>query len=48
MQLLKKWPDNNGISQKEFAGMICVSSSAVYRVVTVKPGPSSILKKMKP
>jgi len=29
MQLLKKWLDSNGISQKEFAGMIGVAPSTV-------------------
>ena len=39
MQLLKKWLDNKGISQKKFAGMIGVAPSTVYRVMTGKTRP---------
>jgi transcriptional regulator with XRE-family HTH domain len=47
MQLLKKWLDSNGISQKEFAGMIGVAPSTVYRVITGKTRPKlDIAKKI--
>jgi transcriptional regulator with XRE-family HTH domain len=47
MQLLKKWLDNNGISQKEFADMIGVAPSTVYRVITGKTRPKlDIAKKI--
>jgi transcriptional regulator with XRE-family HTH domain len=39
MQLLKKWLDKKGISQKEFAEMIGVAPSTVYRVITGRTRP---------
>lgn len=39
MQLLRKWLDNRGISQREFADMIGVAPSTVYRVMTGKTRP---------
>ena len=39
MQLLKNWLENKGISQKEFAAMIGVAPSTIYRVITGKTRP---------
>jgi transcriptional regulator with XRE-family HTH domain len=39
MQLLKNWLDKKGISQKEFADMIGVAPSTIYRVITGKTRP---------
>jgi transcriptional regulator with XRE-family HTH domain len=39
MQLLKNWLHVRGISQKEFAKMIGVAPSTVYRVLACKTRP---------
>jgi transcriptional regulator with XRE-family HTH domain len=39
MQLLKNWLDSKGISQKEFACMVGVAPSTVYRVINCKTRP---------
>jgi len=47
MQLLKNWLNNKGISQKEFAQMIDVAPSTIYRIINSKTRPKlNIAKKI--